>query len=1189
MYLKSIKAQGFKSFADKIELDFSSGVTAIVGPNGSGKSNISDAVRWVLGEQSAKSLRGSNMQDVIFSGTQKRSALGFAEVSLTLDNTNHTFNTPFEELTVTRKVYRSGESEYLINNAPCRLRDIHEVFMDTGLGKDGYSMIGQGRIEEILSSKSEDRRQIFEEASGISKYRYRKEEAQRKLTATEDNLSRILDIIAELESQLGPLEKQSEKAREYLRLREQLRTCEVNVALHVIDANRAELEGIQEKFDIVSEQLETTRRAMEQAEAEQEGMYRLAAEKERFARETEGTLHDTEAAITRLAGEIEVLHNTIAGNKNLRQRVDSEVAQLTERIAALGEDIKAAEVQLTSHQERCAVIDNELAELTQQAGEFTTNAGEHNSAIESLKNAVVDKLDEISDAKIRLSNFDIMKRNYDARRTAIAEETAARQTGVDELTGRVAELEASLARKTAFVEEVRAKLEGVRQEETQLAAQNADRQREATHMNIQLNEKKSRYNILKAMEQNYEGYNRSVKSVMKEHAAGSLKKAVIHGPVSKLVDTPAKYVTAIETALGAAMQNIVVGSEYDAKAAIDFLKRTNGGRATFMPVSAMRGRAMDDSAVKQDDGYVGIASRLVRYDKQFEGVVGYMLGRTVVVDHVDNGIKMSKKHKNTFRIVTLDGEVFNVGGSMAGGSSNKHASLLGRESEIAALQKAIASLETSFAQLSDEVKAGEQRLAELRGTAQRDAEVVQENTEITIRLEHDIQYNRSLLADAGSQLETLAAEDAELVQKIAAQDDGAAAVQQQLADKEREAEQLRAEVNRLEQDFERVMVQRQRLQDKIVDKTVEKNAVLKDIEISTERIASLEAERTGCRDSIDLRRIEVQDIGAKNEQLRADIEQKTRQTEQNRQAVEQLKARVESLLAEKQHTEEQSRTMQAKAKELRETVYDLQQEHTRIEGKKVKYEMERDNAVNRLWDEYELTYTTAQEYRTEMDSVTETSKEAARLRASIRNLGNVNVDAIEEYKAVRERYQFLTTQRDDLVQAKQNLLALIDEMVEIMRGRFVEQFDVIDRHFRETFRELFGGGRAELRLADPSNVLESGIDIDVQPPGKKLQSLSLLSGGERALSAIALLFAIIKTRPTPFCFLDEIEAALDDVNVYRFADYVRHYSDDTQFIIVTHRRGTMEAADVIYGVTMQEKGISKLLRLDLDEAMASGK
>ncbi len=1187
MFLKSIQTRGFKSFADPVDLTFSDGVTAIVGPNGSGKSNISDAVRWVLGEQSAKSLRGGSMQDVIFSGTQKRSPLGFAEVTLVLDNSDHVYDVDFVELSVTRRVYRSGESEYRINNAPCRLKDIHELFMDTGLGRDGYSMIGQGRVEEILSSKSEDRREIFEEASGISKYRHRKEEAQRKLDATEDNLSRIADIIGELDAQLEPLERQSEKAKQYLKLKEELRLYEVNAALTTIETNRAELARIKGLFDIVSAQLNGAKAEMEQAEAKQEQMYTLSSEQEQSARDTEAQLHSKEAENTRLAGEIEVLRNTIAGNETLAGRVHSELADLAERVGAVEQELAAAEQQKQGYEAQKAEKEAEIAELTAQSEQSVSSAEEHNAELEANKQAVMDKLDEISSHKIKLSNFDALRASFTARSAALAAELAEKRAGQDSYAKKQAEQEQSLLRKRAFVQELSAQLARGREEKEGIANGLSERQKALTACHIELNEKKSQLSILRAMEQGYEGYARSVKAVMKAGQAGQLTG--LHGPVSRLVTADKAHLTALETALGGTMQNIVVDSEEDAKRAIAYLKQTNGGRATFLPLTAVQGKEMDVSRIAQDAGYVGLASELARYDGRYAGVVRQLLGRTVVVDTVDNGIAMSRRHKNTFRIVTLTGEQFSIGGAMAGGSSDRRASLLGRETEIARLAKQVEELERRFGSMERELAAEQEREKTLTDQLEADAAILRENEEIIIRLEQNIAYHKAMSEGAGSQVQSLETEAESLQERMAQGERDAEATRGHIARLEAEADALRAKVSALEEGFERAMVQRQRIQDQIVDRTVELGSIQKDIEVAADRIESLLRDKTAHRDNQLLRESELTDIGQKNAQLTEDIAHKQEQITGNQATIAQLTEQVQELLKNKQTSEEQTRELAARAKELRETVYALQQEHTRIEGRKVKFETEEENAINRLWDDYELTYTAAERYRAEVGSPAEVTKRIAQLRGDIRGLGNVNVDAIEEFKTVSERHAFLTAQQDDLVRAKENLLKLISEMVDIMHDRFLEQFSVIARHFKETFSELFGGGRAEVRLSDPANVLESGIEIDVQPPGKKLQSLSLLSGGERALSAIALLCAILKTRPTPFCFLDEIEAALDDVNVYRFADYIRRYSKDTQFIVVTHRRGTMEAADVIYGVTMQEKGVSKILRLDLSEAMAEGK
>lgn len=1184
MYLKGLELQGFKSFADKISLDFSSGVTAIVGPNGSGKSNISDAVRWVLGEQSAKTLRGAKMEDVIFNGTQKRSPLGFAEVTLILENKDKVFPIEFDEVAVTRKVFASGESQYMINKTPCRLKDIHELFMDTGLGRDGYSMIGQGKIEEILSTKSEDRRQIFEEAAGISKYRYRKEEAERKLSRTEENISRVADIILELENQLEPLEKQSEKAKKYLVLKEDLKIYEVNAALAAVAANKEQMSELTEKFRTVSGHLETAKSEMEQAEKEQEEFYQTAREKEETVRKNEQSLRDAETQVSMDKSDVEVLSNTIRGNQQLSERIESEMRELEEKILAVKAEIAKTEEEKSRSSAKKEEKEQEILRLQRQSEEMSTGAGKQNDEIENLKNIVVESLNFISDCKIKLSNAGIIRQNLLGRRQTVETELEQRKTGFDELQSKLASLGKERERKEQLISGIMQRMEGEQKDKDELSRKLAEDRRRLTECNIELNDKQSRLKMLRAMEQNYEGYNRSVKEIMRQHSGGALKGAEIYGPVSKLIASDAKYTPALEAALGGAMQNIVVASEEDAKQAIGYLKSAKCGRATFMPVSAVKGSELDVSKIHQERGFLGLASDFVRCDRRFEGVVKSLLGRTVVIETMDDAIAVSRKYKNTFRIVTLGGELFNVGGSISGGSANRHASLMGREGEIKKLEQDAAALNQEYERLSKAQEDGGKKLRDLEFAIAKSGDMLRENKEILIVIGQEIAHNSELAENMNETKARLESEKAEIDQRIAESEQESQTMSRKIAEEETIIAQKRNEVNRLEQEFETVMNRKQKIADQIVEITVEKSAIEKDIAVLAEKISDLTRDAGQFRNNADLRKSEIEDIKQKNNQFAAEIEEKRANIEKTVLAAEEIKKAISGLLGEKSDFEEKSRAMQAKSKELRENVYQLTNDYNRIETKKVKLEVELENTVNRLWDEYELTHTEALAYRREdLGGSVAVNKRIAELKGKIRELGNVNVDAIEEYKSVKERYEFLAGQRDDLEKAKLDLRGIIEEMTQVMKEQFEERFHQINKYFKTTFVELFGGGSAELTLTDPQNILECGINIDVQPPGKKLQSLSLLSGGERALSAIALLFAILKTRPTPFCFLDEIEAALDDVNVYRFADYVKNYSKNTQFIIVTHRRGTMESADVIYGVTMQEKGVSKLLQLNLNE------
>ncbi len=1184
MYLKGLEMQGFKSFADKITLDFSSGVTAIVGPNGSGKSNISDAVRWVLGEQSAKTLRGANMQDVIFNGTQKRNPLGFAEVTLILENKDKIFPIEFDEVAVTRKVFASGESQYMINKTPCRLRDIHELFMDTGLGRDGYSMIGQGKIEEILSTKSEDRRQIFEEAAGISKYRYRKEEAERKLTKTEENISRVADIIVELENQLEPLLKQSEKAKKYLVLKEDLKVYEVNAALSVISENKTQMSELEEKYRIVSGHLEAAKRDMEKAEQEQEEFYQTAREKEESVRQNEQELRNTETQISMDRSDVEVLSNTISGNMQLIERIQGEMRELESRILDVKNDILKAEEEKKQFLEQKSEKEQKIVKLQADSEELSGGAGQQNEYIEGLKDAMVESLNLVSDCKIKLSNEDIIRQGLKSRGQTVDNEIAKKNEDFSQLENKMNELKKELERKEKFIADIEARMHDEQTQKEEFVRALSDNQKRLTQVNIELNDKRSRLNMLRAMEQNFEGYSKSVKEIMQQHESGALKKAKIYGPVSKLISSDAKYTLAIEAALGGKMQNIVVESEEDAKAAIEYLKSAKSGRATFMPISAVKGNELEVDKISHEQGFLGLASDLVSCDRKFEDIVKNLLGRTVVLETMDDAISVSRKYKNEIRIVTLGGELFNVGGSISGGSANRHASLMGREKEIKQLEQDAQRLENEYEQKTKELSDSEKKLESLELAIMKSADMLSENKEVLIVIKQDIAHNEELSRDFVDATAHLEREKAEIENKISMSEKESEALCEKIESEEAIIAQKRDEINKLEQEFEAIMIRKQRIADQIVDITVEKSAIEKDIAVLDEKIADLTRDGEQHRNNADLRKSEIEDIKNKNSQFADDIEAKRLNIETMTLKTEEYKKAITDLLGEKSDFEEKSRKMQTRSKELRENVYQLTNDFNRIETKKVKLEVELENTVNRLWDEYELTHSDALAYKKDdLGSNVQVNKRISELKGKIRELGNVNVDAIEEYKNVKERYEFLSGQRDDLEKAKTDLLKIIDEMTKVMKEQFEEKFQQINKFFKTTFVELFGGGSAELTLTDPQNILECGINIDVQPPGKKLQSLSLLSGGERALSAIALLFAILKTRPTPFCFLDEIEAALDDVNVYRFADYVKNYSKDTQFIIVTHRRGTMESADVIYGVTMQEKGVSKLLQLNLNE------
>ncbi len=1182
MRLKGIKINGFKSFADKISLNFSNGITAIVGPNGSGKSNISDAVRWVLGEQSAKMLRGAKMEDVIFSGTQKRNSMGFAEVTLILDNHDRKFNIDFDEIEITRKVFVSGESQYMINKTSCRLKDIHEIFMDTGLGRDGYSMVGQGKIEEILSSKSDDRRQIFEEAAGISKYRYRKEDAERKLVRTNENLDRVYDIITELEDRVEPLKLQSEKAKKYLSYKEELKTYEVNDAIRIIESANEIVGSLDAKLDVVTKQLAEAKEAADNAEQAQEKFYQAARDREETTQATSQKIRELTEQISIQKGEIDILKNTISGNQTLTERIQSELYDITSKRSTFLMQKEEVERESAEIEKNLAQIDAAIASLLTEKTQTEQGADIKNSEIEAINQKVAGEISSLSELKIALSNQAITQESYRVRKATIEAEAHDHDGEKEGLLEKNSEIEAEIQRKTAFGTKMETDLSALEKKLHEAETDYFAARQKENELTITLSEKQSRKKLLETMEQSFEGYAKSVKTVLKEHEGGVLSAAQIYGPVSKLIKTPAKYATAIEIALGGAVQNIVVQSEQDAKKAIACLKEKNAGRATFLPLTSLKVKGADNS-LASEPGYLGQANDLVSCDKQFQPVADFLLGKTAVIDTIDHAISISKKYKNSHRLVTLGGELFNVGGALSGGSFYKQASLMGRENEINALTHGIPKLKKEIDILLEKEKALQLTINQLNEEIKKTTEVLTDNRGGILILERDKAHNTLLLNQIDLAKRRVEEELLTLDAKIAESALMQKEIEAEIAGKEQWISKKYEEIAQKETGVLEIIAKTQEISEQITKQNILRSGTAKDLEIVSEKMAALESEIALYNTNMSLHESEIADIVAKNEKLLLEIEEKQEAVKQGTEAIVQMDAENQMLLDEKKQFDEKDRALVSEIKTLREDVFALTEEQNRLVQKKVKVETELENTINNLWDEYALTYSDALPYKKELGSAQEVTKEIASLKRKINGLGNVNVDAIEEYKAVSERYEFLSGQRDDLLAAQADLTSIIADMTKVMRTEFEAKFYEIAKYFKNTFTELFGGGTASLTLDEPDNILESNIHIDVQPPGKKLQSLSLLSGGERALSAIALLFAILKTRPTPFCFLDEIEAALDDVNVYRFADYIRRYSDDTQFIVVTHRRGTMEAADVIYGVTMQEKGVSKLLELHLDE------
>ena len=999
MYLRAIEIQGFKSFPDKTRISFEKDVTAIVGPNGSGKSNIADAILWVMGEQRSKALRGSKMEDVIFGGTEKRNPLGIAQVSLIIDNSARIFASDSQEIVLTRRYYRSGESEYYINRQPVRLKDIHSLLMDTGLGRDGYSIIGQGRISEIISSKSTDRREVFEEAAGISRYRYRKEEAERKLERTEENLQRVRDKIEELEMQVGPLRSQAETAKRYLVLRDELRVMEISAWMCTLDKLHAQSETVNREY-------EQLRASLEQAKAELEALY--------------------------------------ASSGNLTERMhrkDIETEQARERLSSAEALVSECESAIAVLRANCKSSMEQKDRLLRDIREQEDRTGEIRSEIASGKN----RLQEIAREK---------------------------QT-----------LDADLERNSNVLEGCRIKLKS--REES--AAQLGER---LNRLEVDGRSMDGRIRMLSDMEKEYEGYSRAVKTVMRESERGTIRG--IHGPVANLLRSDEECALAIETALGAASQNIVIDSQNDGRLAIEMLKRADAGRATFLPLDTIRGSVMQDAPVK-DPGFVGIASELVRFDPRYEQIVWNLLGRTVVAESLNDAVRMSKNSGNRLRIVTLDGQMIHAGGSMTGGSSAKNSGFLSRANELEKLKKQRARLAESEKSCADQLEKAKSGLAAVRY-----------QLDMALEDQADLRGRSSSL-----EAEQRAVENS--VRQFSALLDGLTG----------DSETRRAAVDsaqRLIEDFQRQQREKE------------------------EKLSRL-------RENVQQIRGEIADLS----QHKLDLEGKRTRTEKE-------------------------------AQQRNADILDLERQAARMEQKKLSADLEEKQILDKLWENYELSHSAANALRQPVENLSKANKAIAEMRRQMSALGTVNLGAIEEYERVNTRYTFLTGQRDDVEKSKKELLDIISQITGEMTDVFLTRFREIDACFRQTFLELFGGGKASLRLEDESNVLECGIEIKVQPPGKALSNISLLSGGEMAFVAIALYFAILKVRPTPFCVMDEIEAALDEANVIRFAEYLRRMSDKTQFLVITHRRGTMEEADMLYGVTMQEKGVSTVVELDLESA-----
>ena len=1182
MYLKALEIQGFKSFPDKTVLNFGEDITAIVGPNGSGKSNVSDAIRRVMGEQSSKSLRGAKMEDVIFGGTEKRSQMGFAQVTLVLDNTEHIFPRMEEsEVAVTRRYYRSGESEYYINKQSVRLRDVNELFMDTGMGREGYSIVGQGKIDEILSVKSADRREIFEEAAGISKFRHRKEETERKLERTEENLVRINDKIAELELQVGPLRSQAEKAKKYLILRDELRTLEISVWLENLDKIKTDSIKLNTDYALAQQELERANAALDELYAASEQFAEKAHANDMEQERLRTECAELDAKRSEEDAAVAVLRTGIEHNRASIERVENDLRDQSGRAESLTAQIAAKHARIEELAAQAAELEEELRAFLAQAEELARTAGEAGSEVEALRAKEALAASDAADCRADVSAIN-------AGLAELAERRAALEAESESVDGQLTEKRRAASASRRALEEAQEEADAVRniisghtlKMEGRVKREETARQK-SIDLTMEKNNLDSRIHLLSEMEKEYEGFNKAVRLIMQAAEKNALRG--VHGPVANLMTTDKRYAVAIEIALGAGMQNVVVDREEDAKSAINFLKQRDGGRATFLPLTAIRGDVLREAGVEREYGYVGVASQLVQFDKRYAEIFNNLLGRTVVVEDMDCGIAIARKYSNRFRIVTLDGQVLNRGGSMTGGSVSRSAGILSRANE---LKELTARREALTEKLDAALREADEAKRDLNA-AQYELDVAREQQrgaeDAVLRLTGEKKQYDMLLeslrtreSDIAAELESITARTEELKKAAAAREEEIKKHEAEAARCRAESEEKLAGQNELQRDSAH-------LGDEIAARKSTLAGFTAERETTERALGDLETLAQQMRGDEDGRRALIEDYRAKIKAAEEEIAQHDAVTASLRADAEKRRAELAELAEAKLTLEGERSANDRRYRECNELLSQTQAAAGRLEQKRVTAAMEEKQILDKLWESYELSHSAAQEQRIELESVPKASRRINELKREINGLGNVNVGAIEEFDRVNTRYTYLTGQRDDVEKAKEELLGVIENITSEMTVIFKEQFALIRESFQETFLELFGGGKATLELEDENAVLDCGIEIKVQPPGKALKTLSLLSGGEKAFVAIALYFAILKVHPTPFCVMDEIEAALDEPNVIRVAHYMRRICDKTQFIVITHRRGTMEAADVLYGVTMQERGVSKVLTINMND------
>lgn len=1184
MLLKSLELHGFKTFPDRIKLSFDKGITSIVGPNGSGKSNISDAIRWVLGEQSAKTLRCSKMEDVVFNGTDKRKKTGYAEVTLSIDNKDRILPFDGDEVAVTRRYYRSGESEYMINKATVRLRDIHELFMDTGLGRDGYSMIGQGKIDSIVASKSEERREIFEEASGISRYRYRKTEAERKLKSTEENLVRLRDIVGELEDRVGPLKKQSEKAQKFLVLSEEKKGLEIALWLNTLENSANIIKEQDDKIDIQRAQYENAEQELANISSETESIYLKNGEITSKIDTIRRNISQFESEVSNNNALISVANNDIEHNKETITRLETEIEQIDNSFTEIESQIKEKKENVEKLKLNIEEKQKEYNEVSENLNTISVDASRSGDEIQELNSKLAELSQKSANAKVVLLTSDSSINELNERIESLNSSLSEKESNLETTSKMLEDYKAQGKDSAEKVEMLSNSIKGLELKINNLKAKNENSKGEIDILTLDSNEKLRRANILEDLEKNLEGFAHSVKTVMNLSRHGKI--GGIHGPVSRLIKVPTDYAVAIETALGGAMQNIVTGNEEDAKRAIRTLKENKGGRATFLPIATIKPRYLNENGIDSCFGFIGVASDLCDCKDEYKGILQNLLGKIVIAEDLNSAVSIAKKYSYRFKVVTLDGQVVNAGGSLTGGSLNKRTGLLSRASEIEKYRKEAKALADKANELKERYSNSQQEFAkyeaDILGTrgdlSTEQQELIRLRTEYkACQNEYDslvssIDFTKNEIVECENKISNLQ-KDKETADKEFS------AFEEEIANIEKTTSNLTGNRLALTEKREQLSEKLQNIRLEIVTFEKDKEALISEIRTSeynsqhqTERKENLRNQIVSVNSNIDI--------------INKKIESYTNISNNYQDKIAEFNNAIEKLNGDKEKFEKKSVELRQKEKDLNSTREVSGRELARLEERKINLQKQYDDIIAKLWDEYELTKRQAEEISIEIENVSTARKRLNEIKSSIRGLGSVNVSAIEEYKEVSERYEFLGAQVSDVEKSKNEIERLINNLTKQMKDAFIENFHEINKHFGETFKELFGGGTASLELANPDDILNSGIDIIAHPPGKIVVHLEALSGGEKALVAIALYFSIMKVRPAPFCVMDEIEAALDDVNVDRFAQYMRRMTDRTQFITITHRRGTMEESDVLYGVTMQDEGISKLLELRASEVAA---